>query len=137
MKKPRLTQRERRTQANRALLQAKVAEVLAAPRPKHPSLEEEAIHHLRARCPEGTVEEIADALQGVCTLAILNSDPVIDVIDVLLETRRLRASVFAATSLDTAEGETAEMVRKMIAGVKGKTSLTMEHALRLLLRKAP
>ena len=42
-----------------------------------------------------------------------------------------------ANNFDTVEGATAEMVRRMIAGVKGKTSLTMEHALRLLLRKAP
>lgn len=135
MQKHKVTRREARTQVNRALLQKKVEAVLAAPRPKRPSLEEEAIHHLRKVCPAATVEEIADAMQGVCTLAILNSDPVVDVIDVLLETRRLKANVFAANSLDTVEGATAEMVRRMVASVKGKTSFTMEHALRILLGK--
>lgn len=137
MKKPKVTRREVRTQANRLLLQTKVAEILAVPLPKHPNIEEEAVYHLRKVCPSATTEEIADAMQGVCTLAIVNSDPVVDVIDVLLETRRLKASAFAATSLDTLEGATAAMVRKMVASVKGKTSFTMEHALRILIGKDP
>lgn len=132
-KQKKITKREAKTADNRVRFQAKVREILAAPLPKHPAIEEEAVHHLRARCPDATVEEIADAMHGVCTLAIINEDPVVDVIDVLLETRRLKADVFAANALDTLEGATAAMVRGMVTRVKSKTSFSLEHALRILL----
>ncbi len=133
MKKPKVTKREAKTEDRRLALQQKVRDILRATPSAKPDLEETAVRHLRMVCPDATIEEIADAMHGVCSLAFINGDPVTEVIDVLLEAKRRQAGVFTATDLDTIDGMTCSTIRAMVTKVRSKTSFSLKFALRILL----
>jgi uncharacterized protein YllA (UPF0747 family) len=130
---PRPTHREQRVEKHRAAAVARVGEILGKAPSARPTPEEEAVRHLAALYPGAAHDEIADAAQAVCSLAVAGDDPVIDVIEVIHAAVRYEGVAFLHSTGETLEGMTAAMVRRIVH-TKHKSSFTLEHALRLILR---